>query len=177
LTDDDFWQYIAILNGKLSKKSVNKLDSLLRSHPEQIAEFGELLARRLYDLDTVEHYEQPLFVDPNDPDEEGDLIDGDDFQDRRFGAVAAGKAVYERILADPAEFRVIGWDDIDDSMRMLNLMHELYAAYVPGLDRYDPSVGIDTGANPLGFQEEPPEPGWAGPGEPGQATGPDPETG
>ena len=67
-----------------------------------IAAFDELLAHKLYALDTREHCRQ-LYLGELDPDDGDDYVSADDFLYRRCAVVANGRKVYEAALRDPTQ--------------------------------------------------------------------------
>ena len=70
---------------------------------EEIIAFEDLLATKLYALDTREHARW-CYQGQADPDDGDDYISADDFLYSRCVVVANGREFYEEVLADPSRF-------------------------------------------------------------------------
>ncbi|MER6503067.1 DUF4240 domain-containing protein [Streptomyces sp. NPDC001455] len=71
--------------------------------PQEIVAFEDLLAAKLYALDTREHARW-CYRGEADPDNGDDYISADDFLYARCVVVANGREFYEGVLADPSRF-------------------------------------------------------------------------
>ncbi len=106
-----FWQLIDLIGGEPAvavcatfDDGCERLTDALAAGPvEEIVGFGERFAEALYRLDREEYGTRPA-VDPDDPDAEPVPLSDDGFLYARAAVVAAGRAAYERVLADPALF-------------------------------------------------------------------------
>ncbi|MBL8794847.1 MAG: DUF4240 domain-containing protein [Planctomycetia bacterium] len=101
MTEAKFWKLIARLDwdrtGDHSAVVHPVVQALVKLPAEEIREFDEILAEKLYALDTVDHARHiGSFAYPHP----GFSADG--FLYSRCVAVANGKVVYERVLADPS---------------------------------------------------------------------------
>ena len=79
------------------------LSTLSSMPPEDIAAFEQILAAKLYDLDTREHARW-CYCGQSDPDNGDDYISSDDFLYSRCVVVANGREFFEAVLADPSKF-------------------------------------------------------------------------
>jgi hypothetical protein len=79
------------------------LSTLSGMPPAEIAAFEQILAARLYALDTREHARW-CYSGQSDPDNGDDYISSDDFLYSRCVVVANGRAFFEDVLADPSKF-------------------------------------------------------------------------
>jgi hypothetical protein len=112
LPEDEFWQFIAVLDGSTDDDAVERLTAALRAGGKRKAVgFAERLAATLYELDREVLCDQPVrwFDDPED--EPPIPLSGDSFLNLRAAIVAQGKAVVEQVLADPAVLLRKPWDD------------------------------------------------------------------
>jgi len=101
VTEDVFWSLIArlALRRRDHRAAVRPLIEALTDLPaEDIREFDEVLAEKLYALDTVAHARSIGAWAYKGPDE---VFSADGFLYARLMAVAKGRAFYERALADP----------------------------------------------------------------------------
>ncbi|GGV87696.1 hypothetical protein GCM10015535_37410 [Streptomyces gelaticus] len=71
--------------------------------PREIVAFEDLLAAKLYALDTREHARW-CYQGEADPDNGDEYISADDFLYARCVVVANGREFYEGVLADPSRF-------------------------------------------------------------------------
>lgn len=105
MNEDVFWRLIALFNWKhtgdddaVIARTVNALKSM---GIEQILKFEELLAQKLYALDTKTHamsIGDDAYVDTEQ------YFSPDGFLYARCCVIANGKAVYEKVLNNPDEF-------------------------------------------------------------------------
>ncbi|MEV6977615.1 DUF4240 domain-containing protein [Kitasatospora sp. NPDC093806] len=106
-----FWQLIDLLGGEAAGTSCAGFASgcerlgaaLAAGSVTEIVGFGERLAEALYRLDREEYGTQRC-PDPDEPDGEPLPLTDDGFLYARAAAVAAGRAGYESVLADPDRF-------------------------------------------------------------------------
>lgn len=101
-SEADFWGFIALLNWSAGEDDERVVEPLVASLAEQpiahIYRFSDLLAEKLWHLDTYAHAK--VFLD--DPEEEG-MLSVDDFLYARCAVVANGKAYYENVLHNPEQ--------------------------------------------------------------------------
>lgn len=87
---ETFWKLIGTLDGGTEMEPIGRLTHFLSSRPlSEITGFGELLAESLYRLD-LECF--------------GANMSGDQFLYVRAAVVAAGRAAYQSVFEDPANF-------------------------------------------------------------------------
>jgi Protein of unknown function (DUF4240) len=79
------------------------LSTLSSMPPEDIAAFEQILAAKLYALDTREHARW-CYRRQSDPDNGDDYISSDDFLYSRCVVVANGREFFGDVLADPSKF-------------------------------------------------------------------------
>ncbi|WEH12508.1 DUF4240 domain-containing protein [Streptomyces sp. VNUA24] len=77
--------------------------ALQRLAPEEIVAFEDLLASKLFALDTREHARW-CYRGEADPDNGDHYISADDFLYARCVVVANGREFYEEVLTDPSRF-------------------------------------------------------------------------
>ncbi len=102
MTEELFWELIGRLDwrNRDDHRAIARplIDALARLPVEEIRAFDELLAEKLYALDTVEHARH--IGRPSYKGREK-VFSADRFLYTRCLAVAKGRAFYERALADP----------------------------------------------------------------------------
>lgn len=102
--EDDFWEIIALLDWTKSGNDDQVIEpalAALAAHSlANIRQFEEILAQKLWLLDTPKHAQASLSK------EAGDYLSVDGFLYDRCCVVANGRAFYEQVLADPAQFPV-----------------------------------------------------------------------
>jgi hypothetical protein len=102
MSETQFWKMIALLDWDCTGGDaavVRPVVQALTKLPEEgIREFDEILAEKLFALDTAEHAQH--IGEHGWPQSE---LSADRFLYSRCVVVANGKVVYERILADPSE--------------------------------------------------------------------------
>ncbi|MFF2950355.1 DUF4240 domain-containing protein [Kitasatospora sp. NPDC057965] len=111
LSWERFWQLIDLIGGEPAvavcatfDAGCERLTEALAAGPvDEITGFGERLAEALYRLDR-EEYGTQLAADPDDPSDRPLPLSDDSFLYGRAAVVAAGRAAYEQVLADPALF-------------------------------------------------------------------------
>jgi hypothetical protein len=107
MTDDVFWRVIAAFDWKKTgdddavMRPAMKL--LAAMQPADIIAFEDLLAEKLYALDTREHC-RACYRGELDPDDGDDYVSADGFLYSRCVVVANGRKTYERVLKRPAAF-------------------------------------------------------------------------
>jgi hypothetical protein len=79
------------------------LNALSSMPPEDIAAFEQILAAKLYALDTREHARW-CYLGQSDPDNGDDYISSDDFLYSRCVIVANGRKFFEEVVSDPSKF-------------------------------------------------------------------------
>jgi len=104
MSEEVFWQLIALLDWKRTGDDDAVLrpviTALSRMEVEDIFAFDDLLARKLYALDTREVC-RGTYRGQLDPDDGEQYISADDFLYSRCVIVANGKALFEQVLANP----------------------------------------------------------------------------
>lgn len=99
-----FWELISRFNWKKSGDDDEVMapasNALARMTVKDIFAFDDILAAKLYALDTREVC-RGVYRDQLNPDDGDDYISADDFLYVRCAMVASGKKVYESVLADP----------------------------------------------------------------------------
>lgn len=103
MNEEQFWKIVSRLNWKLDDDeeiAAPAVKALARLDEEAIHGFEELLAQKLFALDTRAHaramYEGQVDVDDGDQ-----YLSADDFLYRRCFVVAKGRDLYQRVLAQP----------------------------------------------------------------------------
>lgn len=106
MTDAIFWGIIGLLDWDQAGDDDAVLEPaivVLASHSaEEIHAFDELLAEKLYALDTRE-VARGVYRGELDPDDGDQYISSDDFLYSRCVIVANGQAYYQEVLADPSK--------------------------------------------------------------------------
>ncbi|MFD0264387.1 DUF4240 domain-containing protein [Kitasatospora indigofera] len=103
MTWDDFWTLIDLLGDRCRCDYTTPLaEALAELPPARIVDFEERLAEALYRLDRREFGVLPV-IDMSSPGKPFPQSD-DSFLYSRCAVVAAGRAEYEAVLADPARF-------------------------------------------------------------------------
>jgi len=77
-------------------------EALKRLGAEAIFSFDDILAEKLYTLDTRAHC-KACYQGELDPDEGDDYISADDFLYSRCNVVANGRDFYNKVLSDPSQ--------------------------------------------------------------------------
>lgn len=104
-----FWKIIALFDwdetGDDDAVMAPGRAALLKKSPEAICAFDDLLAEKLYALDTRAHCRAAYAGDlaPDAPDDNDDYVSADDFLYLRCAVVANGREFYEAALHDPKE--------------------------------------------------------------------------
>jgi hypothetical protein len=106
MTEDRFWEIISLLDWEQAGDD----DAVLRpavaalaaASEADILAFEEILAAKLYAIDTREHARYG-YQGEADPDNGDDYISADDFLYLRCVVVANGRERYREVLADPRE--------------------------------------------------------------------------
>lgn len=139
MPEDEFWQFIAMLDGSTDDEAVERLTAALRTGGKRKAVgFAERLAATLYDLDREVLFREPVRWS-DDPDDEAPIpLSDDTFLYLRADIVAKGKAVVDSVLADPAVLLTRRWDDGEAL---------LYAADKALGDEIETKFSYETGSN------------------------------
>jgi hypothetical protein len=141
LSEDDFWQIIALLKPAAKDKeeriaaAVNHLATLPTKH---IYQFEDLLAEKLFSLDTAAHAAVAY------PDNSYLSVDG--FLYLRAGVVAEGLAVYQRALDNPASLNKEA-----DFEPLLSLAALAYQQKTGRIFNYISPISYETYANEEGW--------------------------
>lgn len=102
--DEKFWPIIDLFDwtriGEDEKVLQPALQELTKREVSDIELFQEVLAHKLYQLDTKEHAKN---IGKHSYDEKEQYVSADGFLYARCAAVAGGKEVYERALSHPAK--------------------------------------------------------------------------
>ena len=105
MTEAKFWAIIAMLNwaatGDDDAVIAPAVAELAKYEVEEIYEFDNILAEKLYALDTIAHAEQ---IGGEDAYREGEYFSPDLFLYSRCVVVANGEELYTRVLENPAAF-------------------------------------------------------------------------
>ena len=101
-----FWKVISLFNWKKTgdddKVMAPAVAALAKMTEADIAKFADIMAEKLYALDTREHARH-AYEGEADPDDGDTYISADDFLYTRCVVVANGRKFYEKVLADPSE--------------------------------------------------------------------------
>ena len=154
LSDGAFWSLIDAMQGRTDDEALGRLSDLLRTRPaKDVAAFQERLARALHELDREVLAYQPVRLKGDPPDEDPIPLSDDSFLYLRSGIVIAGRATYERVLADPTVLADGEWDDCEGL---------LYVAEEVLGDEVDTRVSYETGSNTKHWapHEEPEREPW-----------------
>ena len=105
MTEERFWAIIAMLDwaatGDDEAVIAPAVAELAKHAIEEIYEFENILAQKLYALDTIAHARQ---IGGEDAYREGEYFSPDLFLYARCVVVANGEDLYKRVLQDPREF-------------------------------------------------------------------------
>lgn len=106
MSEDVFWELIGMFNWKRTGDDeavlLPAVTALSQMTVEDIFAFDDLLAEKLYALDTREIC-RGTYRGELDPDDGEQYISADDFLYRRCVIVANGKALFDEALANPME--------------------------------------------------------------------------
>lgn len=112
MTDDEFWDLVAVLDGQVDEDAMERLGDVLRDRGAETARaFQERLARALYELDRQELACLPVRWTSQEEGDEPIPLSDDAFGYLRAAVVARGRAVYHEVLADPRKVLEYRWDD------------------------------------------------------------------
>jgi hypothetical protein len=151
MDDEAFWRIIGLLDWDETGDDdavIEPAVAALATMPlETIAGFEEALARKLHALDTRAHAREI----GEDAYTDGDAyFSVDTFLYARCCVVANGRAVYEKVLADPAAFpRDL---DFEGLLNVAALAHEQKTGEEP--EFFDTSVSYETFSNDAGWPED-----------------------
>ena len=124
MSEDVFWRLIASFNWKKTGDDdavlLPAVNALSRMSVEDIFAFDEILAEKLYALDTRAIC-RGTYRGQIDPDDGDDYVSADDFLYSRCVIVANGKKFFERALAKPNE--------VPQEMEFESLLYVARAAY------------------------------------------------
>jgi len=106
MSEDVFWEIIALLDWKKTGDNDAVLAPAVRAlaamSEADIRAFSDLLAEKLYALDTREHARH-AYEGEADPDDGDDYISDDDFLYVRCCVVANGRELFDAVLGDPRQ--------------------------------------------------------------------------
>jgi hypothetical protein len=183
MTEDEFWEWIAQLGGRVEESGFDGLtDGLAVGSMEVLLGFAGRLDEALRRLDLLALQAQHVWDTEDDLLTDAPPLDRDGFLDARAAVVCAGRDVYNRVLADPSAFAGI-WDF--SAEMLLYVPVEAYEArtgrpwpyQLPGTDetleqieahRHDsaeghgPDVAAEL-AEEAAAEAEPPEEEWPAP--------------
>ncbi len=124
MSEDVFWRIIALFNWKKTGDDdavlLPAVAALSRLSVEDIFAFDEILAEKLYALDTRAIC-RGTYRGQLDPDDGDDYVSADDFLYSRCVIVANGKKFFEKALAKPNE--------VPQEMEFESLLYVARAAY------------------------------------------------
>lgn len=163
MNDRKFWEIIKLLNwdktGEDDTVTEPAIDALAALDRDSIYKFHDILAEKLYALDTRAHC-KACYAGELDPDDGDDYISPDDFLYCRCVVVANGADFYRAVVDDPSE--------MPQGLEFEALLSLPYQAFERQTDEeYDHSP-------PLSYESFQNASGWA-PSEatqPGKYTGP-----
>lgn len=150
MTQDDFWDLIATLDGRPDPERIAELtENLAQGSARRIELFAEHLAKALWDIDSRDRIAQPVRDTADGPDGPVFPLSSDVFLYARCAVVIAGRQTWQRVLQDPAAMAGT-WD--------LGAEEILYVAPVAfeqktGSDwTYRTAVDYETGSNESGWR-------------------------
>ena len=105
MSEDAFWKIIALFDWKKTgdddKVMAPAAAALAKMSEADITKFADILAEKLYALDTREHARHA--EEDADPDDGDTYISADGFLYSRCVVVANGREFFDKVLADPTE--------------------------------------------------------------------------
>jgi hypothetical protein len=110
MTEDEFWQRIATLGGRVEEAGFDRLTADLAAGPMvDVLGFADQLDEALRRLDLLALAAQHVWDTEDDLLDDPPPLDRDGFLDARAAVICAGRDLYERVLTDPSAFGGI-WD-------------------------------------------------------------------
>jgi hypothetical protein len=110
MTEDEFWQRVAALGGRVEEAGFDRLTAELAAGPMvDVLGFADQLDEALRRLDLLALASQHVWDTEDDLLDDPPPLDRDGFLDARAAVVCAGRDIYERVLTDPSAFGGI-WD-------------------------------------------------------------------
>ncbi|HEY0487590.1 MAG TPA: DUF4240 domain-containing protein [Mycobacteriales bacterium] len=110
MTEDEFWERVGLLGGRVEEAAFDRLTAELAAGPvDELFGFAEQLDAALRRLDLLALAGQHVWDTEDDLLEDPPPLDRDGFLDARAAVICAGREIYERVLRDPASFAGI-WD-------------------------------------------------------------------
>lgn len=152
MTEDEFWELVASLNGQVEEAAFDQLTARLSAGaPADIVAFARRLDQVLRRLDLVALWSQQVWDTEDDPTDEPPPLDVSGFLDARAAVICAGRRRYEEVLDNPARFSGV-WDFAAEML--LYVPVEAYEAatgehwpYVlPGTERFVTASDVPTGS-------------------------------
>ncbi|MCC6523755.1 MAG: DUF4240 domain-containing protein [Polyangiaceae bacterium] len=142
MTEDDFWMIIEGLRGGRDAKLLPRAMRALARWPERdIIEFEEILARKLYEIDTEAHACRGK-AGPFEGSGDGFLYD-------RCAVVVQGRVFYERVRSDPSAMPAEDEAELDEEL--LHLAPDAYEAKTDARLVHSTRVSYETGCNGKGW--------------------------
>lgn len=106
MNERTFWEIIALLDwdqtGDDDAVTEPAIHALAEMDREAIFKFDDILAEKLYALDTRAHC-KACYAGELDPDSGDDYISADDFLYQRCAVVANGEEFYRSVVEDPSK--------------------------------------------------------------------------
>ena len=110
MTEDEFWERVAALDGSVEESAFDLLTAELASGSmEALLGFAGQLDQALRHLDLLALQAQQVWDTEDDLLADPPPLDRDGFLDARAAVVCAGREMYQHVLADPSAFAGI-WD-------------------------------------------------------------------
>jgi hypothetical protein len=110
MTEDEFWQRVAALGGRVEEAGFDRLTAELAAGPMvDVLGFADQLDEALRRLDLLALAAQHVWDTEDDLLDDPPPLDRDGFLDARAAVVCAGRDIYERVLTAPSAFGGI-WD-------------------------------------------------------------------
>jgi hypothetical protein len=110
MTEDEFWDRVATLGGRVVEDGFDRLTAGLAAGPMvTVLGFADRLDEALRRLDLLALAAQHVWDTEDDLLDDPPPLDRDGFLDARAAVICAGRDIYERVLTDPSAFGGI-WD-------------------------------------------------------------------
>lgn len=159
MDEHDFWQLIALLDGRAEEPGLSRLSTALAAtSPERITGFADRLAEVLHALDTPGHFGQEVRDLEDPPDAPTMPLSEDTFLYLRCAVVAAGRRAYGIVLADPD--RLAGAWQMDGES-LLYVAEEAWERATGRPWEHETPISYETGHNQAAWA------GWRGRGRTG----------